>query len=539
LSGTIGEIVASIAASKPTDALEQRFAAGGSVIEGILRDENPVLLASSRDVAARLAARRTVQIHSLCVVGVPFEKICVALGVPCDREVRFAIGTSQQIEVRPAASGEWLPPCDAVLDFASESSGASSAAALSVRLEFCDDGNVRRKVPIEPALATPSPPISLRQLIEQLVGQEDYLASYRSQTLAELLEVEAALRYHCRMLKASAAARREMLSRQVARASASIDRSAFDGLRGEIADSISLLNKSIGDSLRRALGPEGRLQARITSEVSKVGEADLINEPGKKAIKLSVRGETQNELLGVIRELTKSEVGTAISTINAAIEQISATSLRALSGTAQGQARSIAMSVSGDGILERALEIVQVTVKYRGMLPKRGFFQRLAEGRKSIFAVLMFFSLFGSFLGFNWRSVRVLGVLFMFGFIASVIYTYRTWVEEDKERLEEELSKARDQLQMELRRVMGEVARELQNGFAELLDMQKKSMLSRLEECWRDISVRAQRESQELREAAQQAMKQMDARERQIQDLQALLLRAEPDFRAMRAQVSR
>jgi hypothetical protein len=189
-------------------------------------------------------------------------------------------------------------------------------------------------------------------------------------------------------------------------------------------------------------------------------------------------------------------------------------------------------------ILEKVTGLIQIAVKYRGTLPRRGFFQRLAEGRRSIFTVLMFFSLFGSFLGFNWRTVPVLGWLFLCGFVVAVVYTYRSWVEEDAERIGEELEKARDYLHLELRRVLSEVVRDLQATLIEAIEQQKRSMLAKLEEWLRECTSRAQREAQEAREAGQLALKQVELKERQSQEPLATLAKLDGELGPLCEQLS-
>jgi hypothetical protein len=525
------------AAIRLADPIEQRLSSCAVALENLLREESDLLLGSTREVHARLVARREFRGHRIAVVGVSSARLCAALEHSPQSEIDVHLDGDLTVSLVIAESEKLPSGIEACLDFRPGGDGQNVRGLLVQRVTFEDE----RLVIAWPPTPQMSPAIPMRQMLSDFLASSAYRSHYRASYVDEVLEIETAMRAHCRTIKAATAARRDFLGRQASRVSsaATPDRSAVDAARAEIADSLSLLGKNINENLRRALGPEGRIQSRMTAEIGKLGDTDLSREAGKKSIRLTVSAETQNELLRVVRELTEAEVKVIVGRINASLRQISTVVLHGLLGVTGTKPEKLAATVSGEGVFEKAIELVQVVVKYRGTMPLRGFFQRLAEGRRSIFAVLMFFSLFGSFLGFNWRTIPILGLIFMCGFIFAVFYTYRSWVEEDAERIGDEIDKAREHLQMELRRVMSEVVRELQAGFADILEFQKRGMLAKLDGYWREVAGNAQREAQELREATQLALKQIDVRDRQLQDFVAALTRLDADFRVLRAQAPR
>ncbi len=167
-------------------------------------------------------------------------------------------------------------------------------------------------------------------------------------------------------------------------------------------------------------------------------------------------------------------------------------------------------------------DMVAVDVRYRGEMPRRGFFQRLGEGRKAVFAGLMVLSLLGSFAGFSWRGVGLLGVAFLVVFVAVVVLTYRTWPQEDAERLDKELERAREQLLTECRRVAGDVQREKLVRLAGHADQLKRQLQLQIDDLQRDRQLRDQAQLAEQRERARRRKEQLD---RQLRDAQALASR--------------
>jgi hypothetical protein len=151
-------------------------------------------------------------------------------------------------------------------------------------------------------------------------------------------------------------------------------------------------------------------------------------------------------------------------------------------------------------------------------MPKRGFVQRLGEGRRMVFAVMMILSLIGSMVGFSWRGLGVIGIAFLLLFLGAVIYTYRAWKNEDREKLEAELERVRDQLQMECKRMATEVQREKQARLNEHLDQSKRALLLRIDDLLRERLQRDQEQQAEQRDRARARLRKLD---QQLKELQA------------------
>ena len=340
---------------------------------------------------------------------------------------------------------------------------------------------------------------------------EERRAAHRRHVIQIASGIAGSLQLHAQLVQKAHAMRREALGRLVSRPPALVnDRSAIDTLRVELADMLQSLDRTLREHCRRTLASESGVQARMATEVARIGDDDLAREVTRQAISLSLRRESLSDLQRAMRDLVEQDLRSMAeetSTVMADVEILVQRTLRDEFGAAAGPMPRWEIA----DLIERVADAMQFSLRYRGTLPRRGFVQRLAEGRKSVFTVLMFISLFGSFVGFNWRTHPALGWLFMGGFLFAVARTFRSWNEDERERLDEELEKARELLRMEARRLLGEVYRELQAALADVVEGMRRSVITLVEEAARAAGVRNAREAQVQRDTAHAALRELDA----------------------------
>jgi hypothetical protein len=362
---------------------------------------------------------------------------------------------------------------------------------------------------------------AIKEALARALQSDAFRTRHHARSLTIARDVATALRLHLGLLKAAGVIRREALTRSLSGIGAAApDRRWGDSLRARVSDGLNALSKDVSDLLKRTFGPDGRFQHTLGPALERLGVEDLARDnSGRKTVRLTVKEEFRVDLLRQLHDLTATEIARAIEIIHTTLDPLDRHVSDALPYGARHKSGIAGGPLPEATLLERLEDYLQLTVRYRGVLPQRGFFHRLAEGRRSIFTVLMFFSLFGSFLGFNWRTVPLLGWLFLGGFVFAVVHTYRSWVEEDQERIDEELEKARDQFRTELRRIFSELARESQAALLETIEQRRRALLSWIDDGIREATAQAQKETQTAREAAQLVVKQLDLRDRQYADL--------------------
>jgi hypothetical protein len=177
-------------------------------------------------------------------------------------------------------------------------------------------------------------------------------------------------------------------------------------------------------------------------------------------------------------------------------------------------------------------DVLQMQLKYRGEMPKRGFLQRLGAGRRMLFAVMMSASLFGGLLtgGRNVRSMLApFGLLFIVLFVIAVLWTYRSWEREDKERLTKEIEKVREQLQSEAMRLVRDGERERLARLTEALEQVRREAMKRVDDFGRQLTQAAAATQSRERGAVRDRLRIIDQRVKELDGIRSSLQRAEQD----------
>jgi hypothetical protein len=298
-----------------------------------------------------------------------------------------------------------------------------------------------------------------------------------------------------------------------------LQRRPFDLARLSLVDELGGLAKQPAETSRRSLLPEGALSLAVGEQLRRLEQADLEHEPGAKSVKLTLASVAQGQLVTALRRCLKEEISRDVAVMAEGLQALQKRLEPALEN-ASGQPVRLNLGAPDSAALWSDIsDMVAVDVRYRGEMPRRGFFQRLGEGRKAVFAGLMVLSLLGSFAGFSWRGVGLLGVVFLGVFIGVVVLTYRTWQREDAERLDKELERVREQLLTECRRVAGDVQREKLVRLAGHTDQLKRQLQLQIDDLQRDRQLRDQTHMTEQRERSRRRKEQLDRQLREAQTL--------------------
>jgi len=296
-------------------------------------------------------------------------------------------------------------------------------------------------------------------------------------------------------------------------------RRPFDLARVALSDELAALAKAPLETARRSFLPEGSLTQALGHQLRRLEHADLEREPGAKSIKLSLAAIAQGQLVQTLRRTLKEELSRDVSQTVEGLEALRQQLEPELEAAVAEPVRLTLPAPEADSLWAQIGDMVSIDIRYRGEMPRRGIFQRLGEGRKAVFAGMMVLSLLGSFVGFSWRGIGVLGFAFLLVFLAVVGLTYRSWKQEDAERLDKELERVREQLHSECRRVATEVQREKQARLAAHLEQIKRQTLMRIDDLMRERQTREQAALNEQRERARRRKEQLDRQMREAHTL--------------------
>ena len=121
-------------------------------------------------------------------------------------------------------------------------------------------------------------------------------------------------------------------------------------------------------------------------------------------------------------------------------------------------------------------ELISLELRYQGELPKRGFIDRLSEGRKSVMVVMMSVMLLG-YVGMDLRSSPWLSFIVVPMFFGAIGYSFYSFRKDEEYRLDKELTRVREELLSAGRRTITDLNRLKQTKLKEFTDQQKNKVL--------------------------------------------------------------
>ena len=304
------------------------------------------------------------------------------------------------------------------------------------------------------------------------------------------------------------------------------DRVVIERIKAQISDDLSKLTQALRERARKAGLKTGEMWMLIDGLLASIGQRDLEREVGHKTIRLTLRRQVVDELRGRLAKALRKQVAEDCILVRDALEVMRRDAELALTDM---NASNRSLPVTPPDVnqawapIEEALHL---DIRYRGEVPKRGFLQRLGEGRRVVFVVLMITSLFGSFLGFNIRQAGAIGVLFLLIFIGTVVYTHFSWKKEDEAGYEDELQKLRDTLTSDFGRLLSDALKERQTRLQLYVDEVKRDLFLRLDRIHRDAQMARLSAAEAERQSAKAKLKLLEQRLRELQPLAQQISRA-------------
>lgn len=291
----------------------------------------------------------------------------------------------------------------------------------------------------------------------------------------------------------------------------------FDRYKLRLNDEFNKLLQSLREENRRAVLKSGELAQVLEQLLASLQAADLDRETSSRTIRLSLKTEVLVDFRRRLSKALRYQLDEECVLIRDSLEETrrSAEGLLAETGAVN---RSLALTPPDNRALwEPLAEMLELDIKYRGEIPRRGFLQRLGEGRRIVFVAMMALSLVGSFVGFNVRQAAWAGVAFLVLFLGTVAFTYRSWQREEEEGFDKEIERVRESVAAEFNRVLNDILREKQGRLQQVLDDIKRQAVSRLDAALREAQLNLAHGTESERRDARAKLKLIEQRLRELQ----------------------
>lgn len=313
-------------------------------------------------------------------------------------------------------------------------------------------------------------------------------------------------------------------------------RTSGDGSLRLVADTIAELVSGVRERMRRASTRGSWLWSFQANALGQISRASIARDERRRITRLAVNEE---QIRGIESSFLRSFRGTLSKETEALRRE-----LDALCATLEQQLGLPARSLAHDFPRDQALwndvaGHAAIDVRYRGEIQRRGFMERLAEGRKVVFLLLMVGSLAGSFVGFNLRQSGLIGIACLALFVGTIAWSYRSWAEEENEAIDRETDKLTDLVEAAIVKATGDTLREATNLLVAALEGVRKQLLVRIEGTL-DRGARAEEARLAEEGRLQQArLARIDASLRQLGALEAPLQRHATACEALAAEATR
>ena len=295
-----------------------------------------------------------------------------------------------------------------------------------------------------------------------------------------------------------------------------IVKAEFEKMRTRANEEFTALSNSLRENIRRSVTRTGTIGKSLRKIADLVKPIDLEHENTSKAVRLTLSphaiDDVQKRYLKVLRQFMDEQCVIIRDSGNLFRTQTEESLRLAGSSTL-----SIPMESPDSGRIWDSLhEATLIEVKYQSEMPKRGFMQRLGQGRQMVFGILMVLSLVGNFIfpGSNFRRMAIVGLVLLFVFVGAVMWTFHSWKREDEEKISKEIEKVQEGVLTELEKLASEGGREIQVRLLEHLDQAKRDYLYRLENIMRELLTTISAEVQSQTSDTRNRIKLLQQRER-------------------------
>ena len=293
-------------------------------------------------------------------------------------------------------------------------------------------------------------------------------------------------------------------------------RKFLDRLRERVTSTAEQIQSAGRERMRGLWLPEKGLRQAMTQHLEQMNAADLVQTPQQKDIELTLEPRVANALNTQLQTALRQQLTELLQVANGEGEKLAHEVEHRIE---QELGRPVVFSppyLDFHQAWREVGESIRLEIRYRGELPKRGLLNRLGEGRRLVFMVLMSISLIGSLAGFNWRGLWFLGPIFLFIFIGSVVYTFSAWKKEDAARIGKELVRIREAVLADVARVIDEFRRESLRQMGVQFDKATRELLRVADESAQAAQVTRREEAVRLRGEARGKLSRIEVRVREL-----------------------
>ena len=294
-------------------------------------------------------------------------------------------------------------------------------------------------------------------------------------------------------------------------------RGEWQKLRQDLQAELPALAKQFGERLRTS-GKTNGLEGLVERFLGNLTESDLHKEEGHRSIRLSVSDTFVRQLMEMLRKGLKQHFSAEAGALQQQLETLQSQLQNRAGALAGGAAASFSPVNLNHSQIWRGMEDqLNMRLRYRGEMPKRGFFDRLREGRQGAMSFMMMIGMVGMIFGSTaLRQHPLVGLILFCVFIGSIIFSFITWKKDDAERIDKELEKLRDGVVSEIHRLTAELQRDMQSKITDQIEHIKRVWTEEVDSLAETYGKERQRQSEAERQQVRDRLRVLEQQKREL-----------------------
>lgn len=259
-------------------------------------------------------------------------------------------------------------------------------------------------------------------------------------------------------------------------------KAALEKARQALADDTARLLAAVRDNSRRSVLKSGLLRTASEEISSSLQPDDIDRIKEGRIYRLSLKPEMMKHIHQHIGAALQKQIEDDCALLGDGLDVLRKT-IEGLLTAMQAPNRGFPLQGPQPAdVWSHLSDMLEVDLRYRGEIPRRGFWSSLGEGRRIVFLILMIGSLVGGYLGLNnFRSLPGVGAVLFLVFAATAVLSVRNWRQAEDQLIGKEILRIRDQIDSLLDRLLDGILREKVNRYQTFLDELKRASGPRLD----------------------------------------------------------
>ena len=291
----------------------------------------------------------------------------------------------------------------------------------------------------------------------------------------------------------------------------------WERLKTELSDEIQQLNRDLQKPRTVSNATKTTGNVNVEQFLESLSFDDLDKDEGYKTVKLSIKESFQNALIDVIYNSFSKDADALISQTEKRMELMLRKLKEEMNKLVSHRVELELPVLDLKDLLDRNQQILNLHIRYRGEMQKRGFWHRLSEGRRAMFGILMFSTVGGMALGLDLRSGRFFGFVLAMTMIGSILYTFISWKKEDSEKLDKELDRVKEGVGSEAKRISSELQRDLHKQLGYYLQDIQKQFSRKFDTLFRTTFDALKREQTEQYASTKERIRKLESQMRELE----------------------